>query len=196
MRARDQAARSTRWWTTRSPRPIRRRRAEAELADVYAPPSAIAPHGRPRRRRCADAAGDCATSTRSPTGCARRCARDDRVVLLGQDIAEYGGVFKVTEGFVEEFGKARVRNTPIIESGAIGAALGLALDGFRPMVEMQFGDFITCGFNQIVNNLAKTHYRWGAARAGRAARADRRRHGRGAVPLAERRGVVHARRRA
>jgi len=85
------------------------------------------------------------------------------VILLGQDIAEYGGVFKLTEGFVEEFGKARVRNTPIIESGAIGAAFGLALEGFRPMVEMQFGDFITCGFNQIVNNLAKTHYRWGAA---------------------------------
>ena len=84
------------------------------------------------------------------------------MILLGQDIAEYGGVFKVTEGFVEEFGKARVRNTPIIESGALGAALGLALDGFVPMVEMQFGDFITCGFNQIVNNLAKTHYRWGA----------------------------------
>ena len=85
------------------------------------------------------------------------------VLLLGQDIAEYGGAFKVTEGFVAEFGKARVRNTPIIESGAIGAALGLALEGFRPMVEMQFGDFISCGFNQIVNNLAKTHYRWGAA---------------------------------
>ena len=88
--------------------------------------------------------------------------RDERVVLLGQDIAEYGGAFKVTQGFVEEFGKARVRNTPIIESGALGAALGMALEGFRPMVEMQFGDFITCGFNQIVNNLAKTHYRWGA----------------------------------
>jgi 2-oxoisovalerate dehydrogenase E1 component len=88
--------------------------------------------------------------------------RDPRVLLLGQDIAEYGGVFKVTEGFVEEFGKARVRNTPIIESGALGAALGLALDDFVPMVEMQFGDFISCGFNQIVNNLAKTHFRWGA----------------------------------
>ena len=86
--------------------------------------------------------------------------RNDKVVLLGQDIAEYGGVFKVTEGFVAEFGKARVRNTPIIESGALGCALGLALDGFVPMVEMQFGDFITCGFNQIVNNLAKTHFRW------------------------------------
>jgi 2-oxoisovalerate dehydrogenase E1 component len=88
--------------------------------------------------------------------------RDQRVILLGQDIAEYGGVFKVTEGLAQEFGKARVRNTPIIESGAVGTALGLALDGFVPMVEMQFGDFITCGFNQIVNNLAKTHYRWGA----------------------------------
>jgi 2-oxoisovalerate dehydrogenase E1 component len=87
---------------------------------------------------------------------------DDTVILLGQDIAEYGGAFKATEGLVETFGKSRVRNTPIIESGALGAALGLALEGFRPMVEMQFGDFISCGFNQIVNNLAKTHYRWGA----------------------------------
>jgi 2-oxoisovalerate dehydrogenase E1 component len=89
--------------------------------------------------------------------------RDDTVILMGQDIAEYGGVFKITEGFVEEFGKARVRNTPIIESAAIGAALGLSLEGFRPMVEMQFGDFITCGFNQIVNNVAKTKYRWDEA---------------------------------
>jgi 2-oxoisovalerate dehydrogenase E1 component len=88
--------------------------------------------------------------------------RDERIVLLGQDIAEYGGVFKVTAGFVEEFGKARVRNTPIIESGAIGCALGLGLGGYLPVVELQFGDFITCGFNQIVNNLAKTHWRWGA----------------------------------
>jgi transketolase C-terminal domain/subunit len=83
------------------------------------------------------------------------------VVLIGQDIAEYGGAFKVTEGMFEQFGAARVRNTPIIESGALGAAMGLAIEGFRPMVEMQFGDFISCGFNQVVNNLAKTHYRWG-----------------------------------
>ena len=88
--------------------------------------------------------------------------QDERLVIMGQDITEYGGVFKITEGFLEAFGKARVRNTPIIESGALGAALGLAFEGFRPIVEMQFGDFITCGFNQIVNNLAKTHYRWGA----------------------------------
>ncbi len=90
-------------------------------------------------------------------------AGDDRVVLLGQDIAGYGGVFKATEGLVGEFGAERVRNTPIIESGAIGAALGLALDGFRPVVEMQFGDFVTCGFNQLVNNVATTRYRWNAA---------------------------------
>ncbi|HVV35654.1 MAG TPA: dehydrogenase E1 component subunit alpha/beta [Acidimicrobiales bacterium] len=87
---------------------------------------------------------------------------DERVVLLGQDIAEYGGAFKATAGLVDEFGRARVRNTPIVESAAVGAALGLALDGFVPVVEMQFADFISCGFNQIVNNLAKTHYRWGA----------------------------------
>ena len=88
--------------------------------------------------------------------------RDPNVFCIGEDIGEYGGAFKVTEGFVEEFSRARVRNTPIIESGAVGAAFGLALDGFVPMVEMQFGDFISCGFNQIVNNLAKSHYRWGA----------------------------------
>jgi 2-oxoisovalerate dehydrogenase E1 component len=90
-------------------------------------------------------------------------AADDRVVLLGQDIAGYGGVFKATEGLAAEFGTERVRNTPIIESGAIGAALGLALAGFRPVVEMQFGDFVSCGFNQLVNNVATTRYRWNAA---------------------------------
>jgi 2-oxoisovalerate dehydrogenase E1 component len=90
-------------------------------------------------------------------------AADERVVLLGQDIAGYGGVFKATEGLADTFGTDRVRNTPIVESGAIGAALGLALDGFRPVVEMQFGDFVSCGFNQLVNNVATTRYRWGAA---------------------------------
>ena len=87
---------------------------------------------------------------------------DDRVLLMGQDVAEYGGVFKTTAGFLDRYGADRVRNTPIIESGALGAAMGLALDGFVPVVEMQYADFITCGFNQIVNNLATTHYRWGA----------------------------------
>lgn len=85
---------------------------------------------------------------------------DVSFVMLGQDIAEYGGVFKATEGFVEQFGKERIRNTPIIESGAIGCAIGLAIEGFKPLVEMQFSDFISCGFNQIINNLAKGYYRW------------------------------------
>ncbi|MEF8797745.1 MAG: dehydrogenase E1 component subunit alpha/beta [Salinivenus sp.] len=86
---------------------------------------------------------------------------DEDVILMGQDIAEYGGAFKVTEGFVEEFGTERVRNTPIIESGAVGAGLGLAVEDLTPVVEMQYADFISCGVNQIVNNLATTHYRWG-----------------------------------
>lgn len=85
---------------------------------------------------------------------------DDKYVLMGQDIAEYGGVFKVSEGFLEHYGKDRIRNTPIIESGAIGAAIGLSMTGFKPVVEMQFADFISCGFNQIVNNLSKGKYRW------------------------------------
>jgi 2-oxoisovalerate dehydrogenase E1 component len=86
--------------------------------------------------------------------------RHDKLVLMGQDIAEYGGVFKVTEGFVSEFGKGRVRNTPLCESAIVGAGLGLSIKGWKAMVEMQFADFVTCGFNQIINNLAKLHYRW------------------------------------
>jgi 2-oxoisovalerate dehydrogenase E1 component len=85
----------------------------------------------------------------------------DDLILMGQDIAEYGGVFKITEGFVEEFGKERVRNTPLCESAILGASLGLSLQGYRSMIEMQFADFVTMGFTQIVNNLAKMHYRWG-----------------------------------
>ncbi len=83
------------------------------------------------------------------------------LILMGQDIAEYGGAFKVTEGFVHEFGKARVRNTPLCESAIVGAALGLSLEGYKSVMEMQFADFATVGFNQIINNLAKIHYRWG-----------------------------------
>ena len=79
---------------------------------------------------------------------------------MGQDIADYGGVFKATEGFVARFGKARVRNTPLCESAIIGTGLGLSIKGMKAMVEMQFADFVTCGFNQIINNLAKSHYRW------------------------------------
>ncbi len=83
------------------------------------------------------------------------------LILMGQDIAEYGGAFKITEGFVEQFGKDRVRNTPLCESAIVGAALGLSLEGYKSMMEMQFADFVTVGFNQIINNLAKIHYRWG-----------------------------------
>lgn len=87
--------------------------------------------------------------------------RYPNLVLMGQDIAEYGGAFKVTEGFVSQFGKERVRNTPLCESAIVGAALGLSIKGFKVMMEMQFADFVTVGFNQIINNLAKIHYRWG-----------------------------------
>ncbi|WP_339699931.1 dehydrogenase E1 component subunit alpha/beta [uncultured Marixanthomonas sp.] len=86
--------------------------------------------------------------------------RHDNLVIMGQDIAEYGGVFKITDGFVEEFGKDRVRNTPICESAIISASMGLSINGFKSVMEMQFGDFATSGFNPIVNYLAKSHYRW------------------------------------
>jgi 2-oxoisovalerate dehydrogenase E1 component len=82
------------------------------------------------------------------------------LLLMGQDIAEYGGAFKITEGFINEFGKERVRNTPLCESAIIGASLGLSLEGFKSVVEMQFADFVSVGFNQIINNLAKLNYRW------------------------------------
>lgn len=128
-----------------------------ELADLYAPvppPSVIAPKGPGSEKRFINAISD-----------ALRQAMEQypELVLMGQDIAEYGGAFKITEGFVEQFGRKRVRNTPICESAIVGAALGLSLMGYKSMVEMQFGDFVTCAFNQIVNNLAKIHYRWGQA---------------------------------
>lgn len=85
----------------------------------------------------------------------------DNLVIMGQDIAEYGGVFKITDGFVEAFGKERVRNTPICESAIVSAAMGLSINGMKAVVEMQFADFVSSGFNPIVNYLAKSHYRWG-----------------------------------
>lgn len=85
----------------------------------------------------------------------------NELIILGQDVAEYGGVFKVTEGFVEDFGRSRVRNTPICESVIVSAAMGLSINGMKSVVEMQFADFVTSGFNAVVNYLAKTHYRWG-----------------------------------
>lgn len=88
--------------------------------------------------------------------------RDPTVFLLGEDIGVYGGAFKVTAGMLEKFGEARVIDTPISESAIVGAAVGAALMGMRPVAEMQFMDFISCGFDQIVNMAAKIHYRWGA----------------------------------
>jgi 2-oxoisovalerate dehydrogenase E1 component len=89
--------------------------------------------------------------------------KHSNLVLMGQDIADYGGVFKITEGFVDKFGKERVRNTPLCEAAIVGSGLGLSIKGMKAMVEMQFADFVTEGFNQIINNLAKIHWRWGQA---------------------------------
>jgi 2-oxoisovalerate dehydrogenase E1 component len=86
--------------------------------------------------------------------------RHDNLVIMGQDIAEYGGAFKITEGFVEQFGNERVRNTPICESAVVSAGMGLSINGCKAIVEMQFADFVSTGFNPIVNLLAKNHYRW------------------------------------
>lgn len=126
-----------------------------ELGDMYAPyeQQPVKPASdKKETRRFVDAISD---------GLRQSMEQYPNLVLMGQDIADYGGVFKVTEGFVAQFGKDRVRNTPLCESAIIGTALGLSINGYKAMVEMQFADFVTCGFNQIVNNLAKIHYRWG-----------------------------------
>lgn len=128
---------------------------EQEYADVFAPASPVSTNGtgHSSEQRFIDAITD---------GLRAWMREEPDSVVMGQDIAEYGGVFKVTQGFVEEFGRDRVRNTPIIESAAVGASMGLALAGMKPILEIQYADFISCGFNQIVNNLATTFYRWGA----------------------------------
>lgn len=127
---------------------------ELELKDMYAPfelKPTIAT-GNKTSKRFIDAISD---------GLRLAMHKHQNLVLMGQDIAEYGGVFKITEGFVDAFGKQRVRNTPLCESAIIGSGFGLSINGMKAMVEMQFADFVTEGFNQIVNNLAKSHYRWG-----------------------------------
>ncbi|MBM3415955.1 MAG: dehydrogenase [Bacteroidetes bacterium] len=135
---------------------------EEELEDVYAPSignsewskeknSPFTIHHSHRELRMIDAIKE---------GLHQSMTKHPNLILMGQDIAEYGGAFKITEGFVQEFGKRRVRNTPLCESAIVGTALGLSLEGFKSMVEMQFADFVTSGFNQIVNNLGKIHYRW------------------------------------
>lgn len=140
---------------------------EEELEDVFAPPVAnndlsisvfdnSAPiHHSPfttHEKRLIDAISEALRQS---------MLQHPNLILMGQDIAEYGGAFKITEGFVQEFGKERVRNTPLCESAIVGTALGLSLEGYKSMVEMQFADFVSAGFNQIVNNLARIHYRWG-----------------------------------
>lgn len=127
-----------------------------EVGDVYAAPPApaVAPSGSLSKRRFVDAVSD---------GLREGLRAHPELVVMGQDVAAYGGVFKVTEGFLAEFGPTRIRNTPLCESAILGAALGLSIRGYKSVVEMQFADFVTCGFNQIVNNLAKVHYRWGQA---------------------------------
>lgn len=127
-----------------------------ELNDVYRTPDykLIKPDRKQRKIRYIDAIKECLE---------QKLEQDRKVVFYGQDVAEYGGVFKVSEGFLQKFGSDRIRNTPIIESGLVGMGLGLSLNKFKPVIEIQFSDFITCAFNQIVNNLAKTYYRWGGS---------------------------------
>ncbi len=127
---------------------------DSELRDIYAPfdfkPKR--PKAKTSKKRLVDAISD---------GLDEAMKEHDNLVLMGQDIAEYGGVFKVTEGFLKKYGSNRVRNTPLCESAILGAGLGLSVKGMKSMVEMQFADFVSSGFNQIVNNLAKIHWRWG-----------------------------------
>ena len=125
-----------------------------ELADVYFPyeQKVIPPKGKKEEKRLVDAISD---------GLKQSLEKYPELILMGQDIADYGGVFKITEGFTELFGKDRIRNTPLCESAIVGTGLGLSIAGMKAVVEMQFADFVTEGFNQIVNNLAKIHYRWG-----------------------------------
>jgi 2-oxoisovalerate dehydrogenase E1 component len=127
-----------------------------ELADVYAPytQTVLHPSAETTEKRFIDAISD---------GLRQSMEKYPNLVLMGQDIGEYGGVFKITDGFKTQFGGDRVRNTPLCESAILGAGLGLSIKGYKAMVEMQFADFVSVGFNQIVNNLAKIHYRWGQA---------------------------------
>lgn len=134
------------------PRPVAD--TAVETRDLFAPHTfvKVEPSSSKAEKRLIDAISD---------GLRESMKKHPNLVLMGQDIAEYGGVFKITDGFVKEFGKERVRNTPLCESAIAGTALGLSICGMKAMMEMQFADFVTEGFNQIVNNLAKIHWRWG-----------------------------------
>lgn len=126
---------------------------ETELNDVYKPFDfePIDPGAGRDNKRLVDAISD---------GLRQSMERHEDLVIMGQDVAEYGGVFKITEGFINQFGKERVRNTPICESAIVEAGMGLSIAGMKAVVEMQFADFVSSGFNPIVNYLAKSHYRW------------------------------------
>lgn len=126
---------------------------ENELNDVYKPFNfkAITPTDNVKNIRLVDAISE---------GLKQAMDKYENLVIMGQDVAEYGGVFKITEGFVAEFGTERVRNTPICESAIVSTAMGLSINGHKAVVEMQFADFVSSGFNPIVNLLAKSHYRW------------------------------------
>jgi 2-oxoisovalerate dehydrogenase E1 component len=126
---------------------------EVELGDVYKPYEyeEIEPSGETKNIRYVDAVSEALRQSMQ---------RHDKLVIMGQDIAEYGGAFKITDGFVSEFGKERVINTPICESAVVSAGMGLSINGYKAIVEMQFADFVSTGFNPIVNYLAKVHYRW------------------------------------
>lgn len=126
-----------------------------EIADVYKPFTAVSTD------TTALARSEKKMIQALSEGMRQAMEKYDNLILMGQDIAEYGGAFKLTEGLVETFGRARVRNTPLCESAIVGTALGLSIKGFKSMMEMQFADFVTVGFNQIINNLAKIYYRWG-----------------------------------
>jgi 2-oxoisovalerate dehydrogenase E1 component len=138
--------------------------SQREVNDVYAVKNNISPVSQIEKGFSFSPSGD-----RAPLrfvdaikeGLHQSMIENSNLILMGQDIAEYGGAFKITGGFVNEFGKERVRNTPLCESAIVGTALGLSLEGFKSVMEMQFADFVTVGFNQIINNLAKIHYRWG-----------------------------------
>ena len=127
---------------------------ENELADVFKQQEFVEtlPGDQKKTMRYIDAISD---------GLKIAMQKNDDLVLMGQDIGDYGGVFKITDGFVKSFGAERVRNTPLCESAIVGITLGLSFLNIKSMMEMQFADFVTCGFNQIVNNLAKINYRWG-----------------------------------
>ena len=127
---------------------------ETELKDVYKEfdYQEVKPNQSTKEIRFVDAISE---------GLKQSMERHEDLVIMGQDIAEYGGVFKITEGFVDQFGKARVRNTPICESAIVETAMGLSIAGLKSVVELQFADFVSSGFNPVVNYLAKSHYRWG-----------------------------------